>query len=90
MKKFLFILITLPFLLFSENFEILSLSTPRSGTHWSLYCLCNLLEKQVIFNRGPTQADIFLGKFSNFKKGLIYGAHNPKNLWIKIPLLIGM
>jgi hypothetical protein len=89
MKKIIYItcivlltLISLPFLLFSENPEILLLSTPRSGTHLSLYCLCNLLEKRSIFHRGPRQGYVFKEKFSNFND-FIYGAHNPKDLWIK-------
>jgi hypothetical protein len=86
MKKFLLTLITLPFLLFSESPEILFLSTQHTGTHLSLYCLCNLLGKRVIFNRGPAQDTFFeeeLIKFNNFKKEFIYASHNPKDLWIK-------
>lgn len=86
MRKFLFF-IAFPFLLisflFSKDHEILFLSTPHSGTHWGLYCLCNLLEKQVIFNRGPVQVDIFKNRFIDHKNGFIYAAHNPKDLWIK-------
>lgn len=86
MKKFLFFSLV-PFLListsFSEDKEILFLSTPHSGTHWGLYCLCNLLERQVVFNRGPAQTDPFKNRFSNNQKGFIYAAHNPKDLWIK-------
>lgn len=82
-KSFLYLFILMVPLLPLHGSEILFLSTPRSGTHWCLYCLCTLLEKQVVVNRGPLEVDVFQDIFSHHSQGFIYAAHNPKDLWIK-------
>lgn len=68
--------------LFAES-EILCLSFPRSGTHWSLYCLSFLLEKNVIVDRGMAEVRPFKGKLGTLNNGNIYAAHNAKDLWIQ-------
>lgn len=66
----------------NQEQEIYCLSTPRSGTHWSLYTICNIFDKRVVFNRGVAEVDIFYSRFQE-NQGIIYGAHNPKDLWIR-------
>lgn len=65
-----------------NNREIYLLSTPRSGTHWCLYCLCYLLDMKTMSNRGPLEVDL-LQEFYSGDKPIIYHGHNPKDLWIK-------
>lgn len=67
----------------AEEPEMLCLSFPRSGTHWTLYCLSILLEKNIIFDRGMSEVEPFMGKLGLLNNGNIYAAHNPKDLWIK-------
>ncbi|MBS0619970.1 MAG: sulfotransferase domain-containing protein [Verrucomicrobia bacterium] len=63
--------------------EVLLLAAPRSGMHWIAYSLCTVLDKNFIMNRGPTEVDLFEGHFRSNTSGVIYGAHNPKDLWIE-------
>ncbi len=67
--------------------EILVLAFPRSGTHWALYCLGHLLNREVLFNRGFCEEDFLrgIGRYhaDGDVNGFIYGAHNPNALWIK-------
>lgn len=83
MRKILILALCFASTIFGQEREVLVLSTPRSGTHWTLYCLSALLEKRVIVNRGPAQVEKFRKYFPEHDNGFIYSAHNPKDLYIR-------
>lgn len=82
--------------LFSSR-DIFFLSYPHTGTRWALYCLCNLLERDVLFHDRilteipkeliphilEANGDLFRGKFSENQPRIIYGTHCMKSMWVE-------